>query len=479
MNFAIWAAVSRKDQAANDKVSMETQETHSRAFALTKGWHETAGPYLIPGASRSFYVNLSDAEADIPQLSEMLNAAQVNRFDVLVFYSYDRLGDLADMIAQTLRFYGVQLLSLSQGVEVLPPDQFDPYTSDAETNMRTMARMTQQFRIADLRRKFRSGVTGRVDKGLHSLRIPYGYTKGPERVSIQVPAQAQVIIEIKQLFLHGQSYYDIMHQLDAQGLPTPQAAQCWSHTTIKKILLNPFYAGKVFFGRRRVMRDPRDNSMRLVSNPHPHLADGKHQSLYSWDDYQTILSEIERRDRLPRNNRYQFSGLLICSICGAHLTHGKQNTWRCKGTGHVKVTHQEALAIIPRSLQKALQDVTPALHPPPAPASASILQDLTRQRRRIQSAYESEVYSLAEADEKIKGIDLKIDALKNEENHKLRKRVSHQQFLATLEDSKEIIADTPQWINHDDPRRVNLLLHRIVRQIVITPSLQVTVHLMD
>src|SRR5690242_9229807 len=115
MRFAIWSAVSTKRQAAKDKISLDIQEKESRALATAKGWKESAGPFRVPGASRSFYVNLTDAERNIPQLSEMLNAAEAGHFDVLVFYSYDRLGDVADMIAQTLRFYGVQLFSVSQG----------------------------------------------------------------------------------------------------------------------------------------------------------------------------------------------------------------------------------------------------------------------------------------------------------------------------------------------------------------------------
>lgn len=481
MNYAIWSAVSTKAQATEDKISIESQEKKSRALALSKGWVETAGPFRVPGASRSFYVNLSDAEKDIPQLAAMLDAAKSRRFDLLIFYSYDRLGDLADMIAVTLRFYGVQLLSVSQGTEVQSPDTFDPYQSDAESNMRTMHRMVQQYRIAEMRRKYRDGMEKRVNDGLNPNRIPYGYTKpsGQRRaIAVPVPAQSTIIIEIKDLFLHGHSYYQIMHTLNAKGYPTPEGAASWSHSTIKKILLHPFYAGKVSFARRRVSRDVRDKSIRLVINPNPLMRDGKHTPLYSWETYQAILAEAERRERLPRNNRFQFSGLLTCSLCGEVLHHNR-GTWRCPY--HIVMTDAEALALIPKKIQQSLSITAPHTPASPAPKadSASKILDHNRQRRRIQQAYEAEVYSLEEAQKKMADIDAKIKALKNTEVTDLRKQASHQTYLTTLAGARSMLTILPQWIASDDPRQVNLFLLRLIRTITLTPDLTITVHLRD
>ena len=53
MRYAIWAAVSRKQQATPDKVSLKEQEKQCRATAEGKGWRESSGPYIVPGASHS------------------------------------------------------------------------------------------------------------------------------------------------------------------------------------------------------------------------------------------------------------------------------------------------------------------------------------------------------------------------------------------------------------------------------------------
>lgn len=474
MNFAILSAVSQKYQAAPDRVSLEAQEERSRALALSRGWNESAGPYRIPGASRSFYVNLSDAEANIPALSQMLEDAKSKRFDVLVIYSYDRLGDLANMVATALRFYGVQLHSVSQGAEILDPASFDPYASDAESNMRTMAQMVQQYRIAELRRKLRDGLKKRVSNGLHSTRIPYAYTKKRERSAVAEPTDsARHVVAMKDAFLHGKPYREIANSLNQQGIPSPGGGQ-WDHTAVKGVLVNPFYAGKVYYGLNRIVRDVRLGKRSVVPNPTPLLADGKHTPLYDWDTYQAILAEMARRKSLPSNNRYQFSALLFCSVCGSKLQHGR-GVWRCTPHDHITLTDEEALALIPPALQDALRAATPASASPAPKADISAeLSTLERQRKKIQVGYEADLYTLAESQKKIKDVDSKINALKDSLNINARKQASRQNFFASLASLRLLLEDLPQWIAQDNPVQVNLLLRRIFSRIVITPERKIT-----
>jgi hypothetical protein len=59
IRFAVLTAVSTKAQAADDKVSLGEQFDACRERAARRGWLETAGPYIIPGQSRTRYVDLS------------------------------------------------------------------------------------------------------------------------------------------------------------------------------------------------------------------------------------------------------------------------------------------------------------------------------------------------------------------------------------------------------------------------------------
>ena len=84
IRYAIWCAVSTAEQAAEEKFSLQTQEQVSRAAAEARGWQETSRPYIVPGESRTKFINLSDAEREIPALRQMLDDAKDGKFDVIV-----------------------------------------------------------------------------------------------------------------------------------------------------------------------------------------------------------------------------------------------------------------------------------------------------------------------------------------------------------------------------------------------------------
>jgi DNA invertase Pin-like site-specific DNA recombinase len=483
MRFSIWSAVSSEKQT--DNASLSEQERKCRAVGLAHSWLETSGPYIIPGESRTRWVNLRDAENEIPALHSMLEDAKSRRFDLLTLYDYNRLRDLLDPVAKTLASYGVQIFSVNQPVEPLPVEDFNPYASDSESMMRGMSQIISRWQIADLRRKFRYGVTARVRKGLHSIRLPFGYRLPPGRetdktaVAVQVPAQARTVLQIKDMFLSGRSYKTIARTLNDSSLLTPHGNQ-WDHSLLKQVLLNPFYAGKVFFGRTRTVHDPHHNTTRLIKNPAPLLADGLHAPLFTWDEHLAILAEEERRRTLPRNNRYPFSGLLECSICCKRLIHDnsyKQPVWHCPGKYHTLITMDEAFILVPHALGQTLKGINPAGPLPSAPQPATALHDLDRHRKRIQQAYESELYTLEEAENKIRTIDAQIHQHHSQEHQRDKQQARRQRFASTLAEIQTLLSHLPQWIQHDDPKTVNTLLLRLCHKITVTPDGKLTVHL--
>jgi DNA invertase Pin-like site-specific DNA recombinase len=487
MKFAIWAAVSTESQASEDKASLPHQEENCRRVALAKGWHDTGLTYVVAGQSRTRYVNLRDAENEIPPLHRALEEAKRGLYDILILYDFNRMRDLLDPVSKTLAAYGVQMYSVNQPVDPLPQEEFHPYASDSDSMVRGMSQIISRWQVSDLRRKYLYGVSARVRSGLPSLRIPYGYRKpaGQEMdrraVPVIHPPEARIVEEIKSQFLSGVSYYDICDWLNSRSIPTPQGGKGWSHSVIKRIVTNPFYAGRVSFQRNRLVRDPNSpDRPRVKRNQAPSImAEGKHKALWSWEDHQALLVEHDRRIGTPRNRRYAFSGLLVCSVCGARLVHD-HGVWRCKQKDgplkdHIGMSMAESLAIIPRALQKALYNVDPAAPSRRETVMVGDVGDLERQRRRVQAAYESEVYSLEEAEEKIKAIDAQIKERKDGELSRLRKIKERESFRLTLDQAREILEILPAWVQGQDPKRVNSFLLRLVREIVVTPEGEVSV----
>jgi DNA invertase Pin-like site-specific DNA recombinase len=474
MNFSIWTAVSSAAQAEDDKESLPEQERKCRAAGLARGWVETVPPYIIPGESRTRWVNLRDAEDSIPPLRAMLEDAKAGKFHILILYDYNRLRDLLDPVAKTLASYGVQLYSVNQPTEPLPPEDFNPYASDSESMMRGMSQIISRWQIADLRRKYRFGVRGRVESGLPSLKIPYGYTKPPGRetdrkvIPIPHPVHSQIVIDMKERFLAGMPIHDLADYL-TERYPTPSGIPAWSRTSIQHMIRNPFYAGKVSFGARLTVHDPRLNKKKLVSNPDPLTHDGRHTPLWSYEDHLAIQVELARRSSLPTTARYPWSGLLSCAECDHNLRR-KVQRYSCIHCHTVTIWDHELPEIIPPAIQSALRnvqplDLTPGTTPP---NSAAILEDLDRKRKKIQQGYEAELYTITEANEKLKEIESKVSALKNTGVQSARAQAERLAFNHAIEDIAPLLDSLPQWIIKDDPKVVSSLLLRLFKTVKIT-----------
>jgi len=121
--YAILSAVSSKQQA--EGTSLEDQISLCRRVS-ERGWRETAGPYIVRGQNRTQYLNLRDAESEIPAVRDLLEGARRREFDVLVIYDHDRLRELLSLVYAALGDYGVQLFSMSAQNLPVPPDQYDP-----------------------------------------------------------------------------------------------------------------------------------------------------------------------------------------------------------------------------------------------------------------------------------------------------------------------------------------------------------------
>ena len=98
LRVAVWAAVSTKEQAEDDKDSLPTQVAEGRAWAKGMGGQVVA-TYWVPGHSRQ-YGFYDDAARDMPAYRLLREDAEGGKFDVLWCRERSRLGRTRALIAQ-------------------------------------------------------------------------------------------------------------------------------------------------------------------------------------------------------------------------------------------------------------------------------------------------------------------------------------------------------------------------------------------
>lgn len=298
LRIGIWAAVSSKEQAADDKNSIPDQLQAGEAFAAAIGG-AVAARYVVPGHTRDL-IFWSDAEEGMVAYRQFREDCQARRLDLVWILDPDRAGRDPAL--------GEQLYSLARknGIEVYCSTS--PHPVGQQTTSHRYMYSFQSVRASEDQAlrvyRFHSGMKSRVLKRGLPAAWPMGYRPVRNEQGRVIGAQesdlAGAVREATRLFLQGLSYEVIGRRLDASPWRPPRAER-WKSSTLREMLLNDCYAGlPVWKGARPDEPSP----------CFPPLWDG--------ETFQAVIRERRRRAQGPyrRTGGGPFSGVAFCGRCG-------------------------------------------------------------------------------------------------------------------------------------------------------------------
>jgi site-specific DNA recombinase len=490
LRIARWAAVSTDSQAAPDKVSITIQLEKAANVAASRGWVETAGPYIVTGESRTRFVSLRDAEQHIPQLKQLLDAASRHEFDCLITYDLNRFRSLSRQVFDVLTDYNVQLYILNNPREPLPPEQYDDDAKSAVGMLVDMGGIISQSEITSLRRHYREKMPARVTThGLHAGTglPPYGYTKAPadtynrRAILVPDPVTSLVVIEIKDLYLKGLSITRIANTLNKNGIPSPRGKK-WVHAAIAYILRNPFYAGITSWGKIKVQRDRRTGGRTYLPN-NPSTTVGKHQPLYDLATYQKIQSTLKRRGKPhPGERTMQLSRLLYCP-CGRLMWARRPNSykahddfiWYCstESKGHARISDAQIYPRIIALIVKTIKNKKGIKLPKPPkvlPALTKKMQELERRKKRWMDAFELGTIDARDYTERTASLTAQMDTVQKEMNDLQDSALKIETRRAELTQLAKAVDSLEYYFLNAPPQEVNADLRSLMDRIEITPN---------
>ncbi|WP_298196464.1 recombinase family protein [Desulfosporosinus sp.] len=170
-----------------------------------------------------------------------------------------------------------------------------------------------------------------------------GYNVKDKKLTIN-EEQAKVVRLIYDLYLQGKGERAIQLELMQRNIKTPLGKDRWQNTTIKRILTNEKYIGKLIQGKsitpnyldkKRVIN--KDESTLIIH-------ENTHEAIIDIDTFNKVQEEIARRAELLNvgntryTNKYPYSGKIKCGICGMNYKHVSWNkmvdgtktyAWKC------------------------------------------------------------------------------------------------------------------------------------------------------
>ena len=294
---AIYARVSDKSQAEDDKTSLAEQTGDMEAYCAERGYTITAR-YQEVGRGWS---------KQRPEFQRMLADARDGRFDTVVCWKSDRL---------SRGMYPAAAL-----MEVVEAQRIDIEAVMDAVDMKTFGLMAAigKIELDNFRERASMGKRGAAKQGRIPVnRVPFGYRITEEGAPAVDEEHAKVVRRIFREYVHeGMGGLAIAQRLTSEDVPTGGRASRWHAPQVNRILRNETYLGTWWYGKARhiatddgtrIHEQPRDS---WIGVPFPPLVDDE-----IWKQAQAL--RVRRRIRSSRNTKvfHLLQHLVRCSECG-------------------------------------------------------------------------------------------------------------------------------------------------------------------
>ena len=322
---------------------------------------------------------------------------------------------------------------------------------------------------------------------------PYGYKKVKVgKICTLEPheTEADVVRMIFDLYVNeDMTFYSIGRKLDAMGIK-PRTGDAWRDTSIRQIIENHHYDGKVIWGKRKTkttIEEGKPVRSRKWADPSEYaIADGMHQALV---DHELFVMANEKRKNNPRIIKdlklsNPLAGLLVCSKCGhamrrAAHTHADDryacHTYKpaCMKSIKMKDVHEAVVATLEQSELPALQAKLSDNQGSSRAIQQKILDGLTKQLAEYKAQEETQYelletkkYTLELFEKRNAALREKMKQCENqilEAKRNMPKAVDYAERIVALEDAINALRDDSVSIEQK-----NRLLKKIISRIEIT-----------
>ena len=352
MQVAVYARVSTQHQAQTQTI--EQQLERLRAHVQTQGW-QLSGEHIFRDDG------YSGASLNRPGLDRLRDRAAQAEFERVLITDPDRLA----------REYVHQVLLLEELERAGCPIEFldRPMSQDPHDQLLLQIRgAVAEYERSLIAERMRRGRQAKYRAGilLPWPRPPYGLRMNPDRprdpsgIRLNEP-EAAIVGEIFAYYLEeDHSLFGLAKHLSANQIPSPRGQKHWNAATLRLILTNPAYTGKVYALRTcarpvRLRHSPlkpvSHHTRGRVTRPTDEwILVAQIPAMVSQEQFDLVQAKLAQNQKFARRNNksheYLLRALVSCGVCqGActgRLNHPGYAYYTCHNKMHaVQSCHDE------------------------------------------------------------------------------------------------------------------------------------------
>lgn len=344
------AAYCRVSTAQDKQMeSLKVQKSHYVKYINDhEGW-SFAGLYYDAGISGT-------SMEKRPELLRMLKDCELGRIDFIVTKSLSRFArNTTDSLGMIRK-----LLDLDIPI-YFEKENINTAHMEGEFLITLMSQLAED-ESRSISQNMKWGIRNRFKNGTYIISTPpYGYENRNGQLVVN-PNEATIVREIFHDALSGTGAYAIAKKMELRKVPTKRGGK-WSYSTVSEILENETYIGDL-----RLQKNFTDDNFKRRKNMgelNQYYIKEEHEPIISREAFAEVRANCDRKkadeidtDKSKYQNRYPFSGKIICAECGStmkrrfHYTGSRQYiSWDCKK--HLEDKDACSMKFIPDEAVKA------------------------------------------------------------------------------------------------------------------------------
>ena len=327
-------------KSRTDDPTLTVEEVLSKHETILDEWAENNLGAKVPEENKFREVVSGETIADRPEIQKLLKMIESPRYKAVKCYDVQRLsrGDLED--AGRL----IKLLRYTNTIVITPQkiyDLRDEYDRDAFE--RELKRGNEYLEYT--KKIMNNGRLLSVSQGnFIGNTAPYGYEKivimeGKRKCHTLAinEEEANIVRMIFDLYVNKDyGHRSICNYLDSMGIP-PTKGKYWAPPTIRDMLANVHYIGKVRWNWRKTVTIVEDSEIIQVRPRRKMgdylLYDGKHEAIISEELFNAAQEKHGKNTKVKATTKLKnpLAGLIFCS-CGRAMiyrTYTKEGVERC------------------------------------------------------------------------------------------------------------------------------------------------------
>ena len=325
--------------------SLDAQIKHYESYVNANPEWEFAGLYYDEGISGT-------KKEKRPELLRMIADCEDRKIDLIVTKSISRFARNTTDCLELVR----KLLALNVFI-YFEKENINTGSMESELMLSILSGLAESESVS-IAENSKWSVKRRFQNGTFKISYPpYGYDTVDGKLIVN-ETQAEIVRFVFSSILSGKGTGKIASELNRQAVPSKKGGR-WTATTIRGMVGNEKYTGDAIF--QKTYTDAYFNRHYNYGEEDQYLIKNHHDAIIGHEDFEAAQDIIEQRGKekglekqnKKYQNRYPFSGKIICGQCGGkfkrriHSTGKHTIAWCC--TNHIEDTENCSMKYIPET----------------------------------------------------------------------------------------------------------------------------------